>query len=108
MASNNSSSNSNPSSNSNTIDLTDEDDAKPQRTTQINPPALVALNMRGRQQIVPQQQQQQQQQTVQRHVVTAQQPLRSAQVVTQTRKLPVISMYSLFVILFKRKIESNF
>lgn len=68
---------------SNTIDLTEEDEARPQRSPQNNPPALVALNMRGRTQVI------QTQQTVQRHVVTTQQPLR-AQAFAQPRKLPAI------------------
>lgn len=40
--------------NANTIDLTDEDDPKPKPIAQNNPPALVALNMRNRQQLVTQ------------------------------------------------------
>lgn len=40
--------------NANTIDLTDEDDPKPKNNAQNSPPALVALNIRNRQQIVTQ------------------------------------------------------
>lgn len=40
--------------NANTIDLTDEDDPKPKILAQNNPPALVALNMRNRQNLVSQ------------------------------------------------------
>lgn len=65
-----------------TIDLTDEDDAKPQRNAQNNPPALVALNMRNK--------------LMQaggsvRHIVTTQQPMRAQ--ITPTRKLPAIGMH---------------
>lgn len=71
----------------NTIDLTDEDDPKPQRSAQNNPPALVALNVtRGRTQIV------QAHTTVQRHVVTTQQPMRS-QIVGPSRKLATLGMF---------------
>lgn len=70
----------------NTIDLTDEDDPKPQRSAQNNPPALVALNVRGRTQIM------QAQTTVQRHVVTTQQPMRS-QIVGPSRKLATLGMF---------------
>lgn len=79
------------SSNSNTIDLTDEDDARPHRgNAQNGPPSLVALNVRRPQQIV--QTQQQQQPSQQRQLLTAQQTIRNAAAlaVTQTRKLPVI------------------
>lgn len=75
------------SSNSNTIDLTDEDDARPQRgNAQNGPPSLVALNVRR-----PQLVQTQQQPSQQRQLVTAQQTIRNAAaLVTQARKLPVI------------------
>lgn len=65
-----------------TIDLTDEDDARPQRNAQNNPPALVALNMRNRKQIV--------QQPVQRQLGTTQQTIRNAAIISQNRKLPVV------------------
>lgn len=78
------------SSNSSTIDLTDEDDARPQRANAQNgPPSLVALNVRRPQQLV--QTQQQQQQPQQRQLLTATQTIRStAALGTQQRKLPVI------------------
>lgn len=77
------------SSNSNTIDLTDEDDARPQRANAQNgPPSLVALNVRRPQQIV--QTQQQQQPSQQRQMLTAQQTIRNAAALV-TRKLPVLS-----------------
>lgn len=77
------------SSNSNTIDLTDEDDARPQRgNAQNGPPSLVALNVRRPQQIV---QTQQPQPSQQRQLLTAQQTIRNAAaLVTQTRKLPIM------------------
>lgn len=76
------------SSNSNTIDLTDEDDARPQRgNPQNGPPSLVALNVRRPQQIV----QTQQQPSQQRQMLTSQQTIRNAAaLVTQTRKLPIM------------------
>ncbi|XP_055311497.1 activating transcription factor 7-interacting protein 1 isoform X2 [Sitodiplosis mosellana] len=70
--------------NSGCIDLTDEDDPKPQQRQQGNPPALVALNSRGRQQIVHTQ-------PVQRQLVATQQTIRNAAVVAQSRKLPVLA-----------------
>lgn len=75
------------SGNSNTIDLTDEDDGRPQRgIAQNGPPSLVALNVRRPQQIV----QTQQPPSQQRQLITAQQTIRNtAALVTQTRKLPV-------------------
>lgn len=78
------------SSNSNTIDLTDEDDSRPQRgNAQNGPPGLVALNVRRTQQIV-----QTQQPPQQRQMITAQQTIRNAAaLVTQTRKLPVICKF---------------
>lgn len=77
------------STNSSTIDLTDEDEARPQRGNAPNgPPALVALNVRRPQQLVSVQQQQPPQQ---RQLITAQQTIRNtAALVTQTRKLPII------------------
>lgn len=79
-------------SNSNTIDLTDEDDAKPQtRVQQGNPPALVALNMRRSQPQVVQSQQV-------RQLVTTQQTIRNAAIAAQNRKLPVIGKFKLFFV----------
>lgn len=69
-------------SNSSTIDLTDEDDSKPQRNAQNSPPALVALNMRNRQPIV-------QTTPVQRQLVQTQHTIRNAAIIAQNRKLPV-------------------
>lgn len=69
--------------NSSCIDLTDEEDPKPQARQQANPPALVALNARSRQQIV-------QTVPVQRQLVATQQTIRNAAVAAQTRKLPII------------------
>lgn len=67
------------SSNANTIDLTDEDDPKPQRIAQNSPPALVAL--RNRQQTV-------QTLPIQRQLLATQQHIRNAALATQNRKLP--------------------
>ncbi|XP_031622615.1 activating transcription factor 7-interacting protein 1 [Contarinia nasturtii] len=64
--------------NSNTIDLTDEDDAKPQPKRvqqQVNPPALVALNIRNRPVV--------QQQQAPRQLVTTQQTIRNASLAAQ-------------------------
>lgn len=72
--------------NSSCIDLTDEDDPKPQQRQQANPPALVALNARNRQQIV-------QTQPVQRQLVTTQQTIRNAAAAAQNRKLPVLGRF---------------
>lgn len=78
------------SGNSSTIDLTDEDEARPQRmNSQNGPPSLVALNYRRPQQIVQTSQQQQQQTSQQRQLVTAQQTIRNAAALV-TRKLPII------------------
>lgn len=76
------------SSNSSTIDLTDEDDGRPQRgNAQNGPPSLVALNVRRTQQLV----QTQQQAPQQRQMITAQQTIRNAAaLVTQPRKLPIM------------------
>lgn len=74
-------------SNSGCIDLTDEDDAKPQQRPQANPPALVALN--ARRQIV-------QTQPVQRQLVATQQTIRNAAVASQNRKLPVLGKFRNF------------
>lgn len=71
--------------NSSCIDLTDEDDPKPQQRQQVNPPALVALN-RNRQQIV-------QTQPVQRQLVATQQTIRNAAAAAQNRKLPVLGRF---------------
>lgn len=70
-------------SNSGCIDLTDEDDAKPQQRQQANPPALVALN--ARRQIV-------QSQPVQRQLIATQQTIRNA-AASQSRKLPVLGKF---------------
>lgn len=78
--------NNNSNSNSGCIDLTDEDDAKPQQRQQANPPALVALNARARQQIV-------QTQPVQRQLITTQQTIRNAAAASQARKLPVLGNF---------------
>lgn len=67
--------------NASTIDLTDEDDPKPQRIAQGNPPALVAL--RNRQQAA-------QSIPVQRQLLATQQHIRNAALATQNRKLPMI------------------
>lgn len=75
--------------NSNTIDLTDEDDPRPQRQLTNNPPALVSINVRSRQLLQAQGQAQTQQQTVQRQLVTTQQIIRPA-AATQTKKVAVI------------------
>lgn len=84
------------SANSNTIDLTDEDDARPQRgNAQNGPPSLVALNVRRPQQLV-----QAQQPPQQRQMMTAQQTIRNAAaLVTQARKLPIIGKKSLILII---------
>lgn len=76
----------NSSPNSNTIDLTDEDDSKPQRNAQNSPPALVALNIRGRQQIV-------QTQGAPRQLIATQQSIRNATIIAQARKLPLAGKY---------------
>lgn len=67
----------------NTIDLTDEDDLKPQQKLQANPPALVSLNVQRRQQMVSQTQ------PVQRQLVNTQQTIRNI-TVAQNRKLPIM------------------
>lgn len=85
-----------------TIDLTDEDDPRPQRSAQNNPPALVALNVKNRAQLV-----QTQTPPVQRHVVTTQQPMRAAQVVTTTRKLAVLGKIFEILVFIRRKIQNK-
>lgn len=72
--------------NSSTIDLTDEDDAPKQRNLPVNPPALVALNVRNRPQTVVQTPAVAQRQ----QIAATHQTIRNPAVANATRKVSMI------------------